>query len=144
MKLDPRFSDAVTNMDDNPRRLHMYLTVCDECGGEMSTGPSVSDIGFMQIDNGWSLDLNGGYGMFTDEMSSFEVGPVDTFVHLCHDCCALFVKTFPNATKRFGLGHHPYEGSEPCCEWGWTFERDEDLNIVGTRLGDGTLVDEES
>lgn len=137
-------SRAVSNAVQDPDRWHMYVTECDECGSAMWTHPPVSEIGFLQIDDGMSFDLNGGYGMFTDQMGAFEDGPIDTFVHLCHDCCVLFVKTFPNATKRFGLGHHPYEGTEPCCEWGWTFERDEDRNIVGTRLGDGTLVDEES
>lgn len=141
MKPDPEFSKAIRNVSAEEVKPHTYLTVCDECGEDMKTGPPVSEIGFLQIEDGMSLDLNGAYGMFTDQMGGFEEGPVDTFVHLCHDCCVTFMETFPNATRRFGLGHHPYDGDEPCCLWGWTFEYDENLDITGTRLGDGTLVE---
>jgi hypothetical protein len=90
---------------------------CDNCGTPIGV------YGFrhhqpIQVDLGATWHLGGGYGEFIDTM------PEDHHkVVLCHDCVVRVFEALPGVTARFeddtGRGWHPYEGTVPCCRWGW-------------------------
>lgn len=73
--------------------------------------------GFLQLVNGLSLNMGGGYGEFNDMLEG------DPYIHLCHDCIVSFLKMFPKIGRRADIfpqnACHPFNG-ERCCDWGWT------------------------
>ena len=132
--MEYEYSDAVKNVTPTDHRWR-HSTICDECSEPMDIDGCEGDSeGYLQVEFGFCLDISGGYGMFTDLMFSDNQ---DTFIHLCHDCCVSLIRAFPNAFKRFAnQGHHPYEGDEPCCEWGWTVREADGVKTL--ILGNGT------
>jgi hypothetical protein len=69
----------------------------------------------VQVENGVTWFLGGGYGEFLDTMPDD-----DHNVVLCHDCVVRVFEALPGVAARFGdHGWHPYDGDEPCCRWGW-------------------------
>jgi len=75
-----------------------------------------------QVDNGLTLILEGGYGMFTDPMTEERMR--DFVWTLCHDCVVAMLEFFPERLrKRFEGGHPAYDDNTPleerCCRYAW-------------------------
>ena len=86
---------------------------CAKCDKELK--PVFSDTNVnSQFQFSIELIFNGGYGMFTDRMG------VPDYANICHDCTVGIIREFPIEFQSKFAGGHPYEGSEPCCEFGWS------------------------
>ena len=104
---------------------------CDSCQADvrlvippgMSTDPEQTLSGYRQIENGWCLNLTGGYGEFADDC--FEENSPLQHVVLCHDCCLKIARMLPSLFPP-GAGTHPplaNSGSdESCCEFNWSID----------------------
>lgn len=84
-----------------------YTNSCDGCG---ATTPSP-----FFADDGFSFDLSGGYGQFTDYTEEDEQR-----LMLCHDCVLRMIALFPAMGKKLGKGCHPCMEDVPCCAFAWT------------------------
>lgn len=82
-------------------------------------------------DEGIKITLKGWYGGFTDEFPD----PPATLV-LCHSCALGVFRAIPALAGLRGL--HSTVSDDPCCEFQWTFGRDEDGKINRVIHGDGT------
>lgn len=132
-----------------------YLFVeCDNCGeatpcepGPSATLPltdedheiSIPSDRYVQVENGFCLDLSGHYAGFTDDMFGEELSRVV----LCHDCSLAVARALPGIFKK-GSGHHSmttqaeilHHGS--CCEFAWRISDDKSCTLIGD--GDGGWI----
>lgn len=113
---------------------------CDNCGnGVEIVGSKVYPNGEtqpMQTKQGATWNLGGGYNEFIDSWDT------DTHVVLCHDCTLAVFRALPGVVKKWypnvehhyeSLGWHPYNGSPPCCEFGWTLDESDNRSEKGVR-----------
>lgn len=102
---------------------------CDNCGADIQvigTGTPPEDgtlTGYAQVENGWCLDLTGGYAMFTDD--GFNERSILRHVALCHECCLKIARALPGIFGTQG-GMHSMSvdekektGGKSCCEFTW-------------------------
>jgi hypothetical protein len=102
---------------------------CDNCGADvrvMATGATDEEqtlTGWVQVENGWCLDLSGGYGMFTD--LALDDGSFLHNVSLCHECCLKIARALPGIFGKTGGMHSmsidekEASGGKSCCEFSW-------------------------
>jgi hypothetical protein len=102
---------------------------CDNCGADIKVMPTGSLdeeqtlTGWAQVENGWCLDLTGGYAMFTDD--ALEKRSALGNVLLCHDCCLKIARALPGifGTSRgmhsMSVDEKEKTGGKSCCEFSW-------------------------
>lgn len=92
-------------------------------------------ISLSQTSDGITLIFEGGYGMFTDEMSQADRDRHT--LNICHDCTVAILAMFPvDVQDRFVRGHPAYKDNTPveerCCRYAWCFcdERERDTGVL--------------
>jgi hypothetical protein len=93
---------------------------CDGCGAQMRP---VGGCPPYQVDDGLSVRIQGGYGMFFDAMKGG-----DPTLSLCHDCSVRLITTLSPAVQERFIGQHGFSG---CC----IFAKPEDQAAFESRLG---------
>lgn len=126
------------------------MTECDNCGADCNfisnearklniAGKPVDDVtigesDYVQVVQGFCLDLSGHYGGFTD----FYLGGGNLRrAVLCHDCCVAVARALPGLFKP-NTGHHSmfYDvGDNSCCEFSWRFDPETGDSMVGDGKG---------
>ena len=109
MPMPPEFWNRTRGKDD--------FIYDDEC-------ESPFPIALHQTNNGITLVFEGGYGMFTDQMTQ-EHRDRHT-LNVCHDCTVAVLAMFPREVQqRFDGGHPAYKDNTPreerCCQYAWCF-----------------------
>lgn len=108
-------------------------TACSNCGEQTpcdNGAQTASGENLILPHNGFCLNLTGHYGGFTDDVE----GKL-AFVVLCHDCSLRIARALPGVFN--GGGCHSMfsdETEKSCCEFAWTFDKDEEQSVLH---GDG-------
>lgn len=116
---------------------------CDSCGSDiriipapgLSTDPEQTMSGYRQVENGWCLNLTGGYAEFSDDCF-VENSPL-LYVVLCHDCCLKIARMLPNLFPPGAGTHSPHtenSSDESCCEFNWSIDA-HGCTVVGDGKG---------
>lgn len=88
------------------------------CVGCAKNEPCFFAVGYPE--NGLLVDLTmfGFYGGFVDDLPD-EVLAENKLSPLCHDCSVRLVTLFPALSERMGIGCHPCDLPEPCCDFAY-------------------------
>lgn len=113
----------------------MDLVKCDGCNKfvkPQNGNDHLPDKGLI-----FSFQDSGYYGGFTDNVPWETESRMEPW-KLCHDCVVKFLNTFPFLAELLGPGHHPIsqEETKPCCAHSWTFDKDEQGELM-TMYADG-------